>query len=131
MYWSQPPLRRADSTSWKQAAVPTTSIRLTIDAVVILRTKNRAAKDTILVGSGKVDISVVEIGGRKYAYSRLIPKGQLTNVVLLADSMINNENCDKIEKKAMHTVVHNILHRTYHWHRSLKGEHDFFLSRFL
>lgn len=99
MYWSQPPPRPAGYTSWKQAAVPTTSVGLTIDTVVISRTKNQVAKDTILVQPEKVDTSVVEIGGRKCAYSRLIPKGHPTNFVLLADSMINDENCDKIEEK--------------------------------
>jgi len=108
MYWSQPLPRPADSTSWKQAAVPTTSVRLTIDAVVISRTRTRLLRTP----PEKVDTSVVEIGGRKYVYSRSIPKGHPINVFFWLIASLTTRIGIKLRRKATHSVVHNILHRT-------------------
>ena len=65
-----------------------------------------------------MDISVVEIGSRKYTYSRVKPKVDPTQIALSAEKMVGDENCDKTGKEMTHSGEHNILHCSYHWQRS-------------
>ena len=46
-----------------------------------------------------MDISVVEIGSRKYTYSRVKPKVDPTQIALSAEKMVGDENCDKVGKE--------------------------------